>query len=677
MGPKMLSSVLLTNYKNSAAAAGAPFTLAGGAPAPSAHATTTLASGVGTKWAFGENSVLASAAGFAAGEITALNETLALKWGIVPQLCSGIGNVAELHFEGTGWDEVSVMRMGFFVSAASANDGSKEKDLTYNAGAGSGYSDLGFDDAALASWATTVTASGMQGSTRGSIRLKTPGQSHGFDAGWSIIPDDVRAGSFVRLNVAHVGTAAKAVNVRLRLTLRHNAVTVLYGLGFSYDGTPRNAADEAFMGADGSVLALNGVFRLVRSTSASWAEHDAKGAADRWAWTNPYTAAMEAVAAAASPLWTAWRSNGGAGDTYAATIARGVPPWVGTQDSVRKSAEGQNSTDRPMPGSFAYLPAATLRAGEVRPASWAGTFGSWIKLADGSVDLAKYGEWVAKTLDKSMFKVRTTGATWTGTASQVLDLEFRFKSANYECDNTGGAMYHLMYPGKDTPGVLAKSRGAGGMGPRGDPRSLQWYACWGYASKQPATRVSVLKQNYVSAFPVNGTTNAWAYSSSDAMSYIGMSYAAYMTAIGGDANWPWNSLKSANSYTGIELFGSNTYGGSSEPTGWTSLVFINCSEWLLAEHNGNHSRGMTNTSNESNPYNTGTALWFPFGSAVVAANPDGWMYYKVQGHSPGGTTKSVSFTKEVTSYTSILTNSTVGAHVFVLGGEPTTALDLG
>jgi hypothetical protein len=671
---KMISNILFTNFSNSSVGSPEPFTLAGGAPAANAYATTT---GTGTYWSFGENVVQPKMGNseYTSSEITINTRDLCLKWGIVPRLQVSTNNIAEIDFRGSGWNgNIYVVRMGFFTSVETASAGTE--DLAWNKDLGSGKSMLGFLDAA--DWLSSQTTPNISLNNRGIVNSSI-GNTFGFDIGFNVISNNMPAGGFVRLNIKYNGADPQnAPNVRLGITLVHDGMRVFYGLGFSYDSQVKNTAEDAFFDNTGALLAYNGIFRLVRSNVVGGVDaHNAQSGV-KSAWSNPYTSMIDSVVVTrSSPLWTAWRSNGTLGDTYTNAISRGSTAMIGTKDNVRKASEIQSSQNRPLPGSFAFLSDVALRSDMVRDPSWIVTFGSWVD-GLGNLDITKYGSWVASTFDKSMFKVRTSTAIWTGTTSDVLDLEFRFKS-NYACDNTGGAMYHLMYPGRDTTGTFSKATGnVSFMGPNADPRNGVWNVCWGYSSKQPATRICILRQIYNTPWLISGQTiqvspQGMCQDSTRPMNYIGYNNTQWNSLMG-TGGWPFNSIRYNNSNTQITIFGSNTYDGTNEPTDWTPLVTINSSEWLLCENNYDFSKGTIEFSRSQNGFNSGTALWFPFTPSVITQNPSGWQYYKVQGYSAAATCVSASGIGNTT----VICNSTIGgAYTFVLGGEPTTALNIG
>jgi hypothetical protein len=391
----------------------------------------------------------------------------------------------------------------------------------------------------------------------------------------------------------------------------------------------------------------------------------------------------------ASPLWTAWRSNGTVGDTYTSAIARGPSSNTGLVDTIKKAVEIQNdSMSNLMPGSFALLPTANLRSDVQRPYNWIQTFGSWVN-SDGSLNVNQYGAWVAETFDSRLFTVRAkSNAVWTGAASDVLDLDFRFKS-KYACDNTGGAMYHLMYPKTDQTGLfqkctLAQSKVlADKMGPVSrvcDARTGVWYVCWGYTKKQPATRVCVCRlkqltviQNHTEATYAQGdNVHVPGGTGSFPWDRMGVHESWWRNHFGGPpGGWPYNTLlRNSTSSTKIQISGSNTFSGSSEPTGWTLLASIDVSEWLLGRA-FDFSRGVSNDGNLTNGANEGSALWFPFDATVVSNNPEGWKYYKVTGLDATSTRLHLDYNYNQ----NVMLNSTASASfTFVLGGAPTFPL---
>lgn len=376
-----------------------------------------------------------------------------------------------------------------------------------------------------------------------------------------------------------------------------------------------------------------------------------------------------------SPLWTAWRSDGSAGDTYAQAIsARGATAYVGTVDNVKKAIEAQGpSMALPMPGSFAFLPIAPLRSGAVRPASWA-TFGTWYDGA-GAFDVGKYGEWVASTFDTRMFKVRTTGAVWTGTAADVLDLEFRYKG-RYSCDNPGGAMYHLMYPKKDQTGLFQKATESlnYSMGPTASVCGVaqDWYFRWGYKERQPATRICISRLRAGSVSTGNNTITCPMGDGdpTHVTNWLGMTQSAWRSALNPAVEpgsyFPYTSLRKGTNFSAkIYVHATNDWDGTDNwPHFPLRIAEIDVSEWL--KYNGSNNWGTSDNRNQSDGCNQGSAVWFPLGG-----DPAGYKYYEVSTQWPERTAAQVSNN----GYTINLYNSPAWAALtFVLGGAPDTPL---
>jgi hypothetical protein len=329
-----------------------------------------------------------------------------------------------------------------------------------------------------------------------------------------------------------------------------------------------------------------------------------------------------------------------------------------------------------MPGSFALLPTAKLRSGTIAPDTWA-QYSDWVD--SGGNLTSKYASWAAKTFDRRMFKVKTTGDVWAGSGSDILDLDFRFRSGDYSCAYTGGAMYHLMYPKKDKAGLFHKLAGDGvynQMGPCGEGGE-GWSFCWGYSKKQPATRICVSRLIWLSVIDRTFTREYMQGHVPDvnvAAAFAGVSVADFYAKSG---SLPYNSLSMKNTSCRLEIYGSNSFDGNTEPTGWIGpLAEMDTSEWL--KYDGATSRGISEYGNKNSGTNEGTAIWFPFDAALVSNNPAGWQYYKIIAVWGNTGTIWARLDHAGNPFHSYLYNSTrFSPYTFVLGGAPETPLDLG
>ena len=294
-GLKFMYNNLFTQVSNSSdlTALFSGASTAGGTPAVNAYAVST-----GTQWSFAENDVRIRNSLYLSSDVFTIMSDLGTKWGIVPPLyaSSSPTDLFAINIGGSWTGTFNLSRVGFFSNIDNAVDGSNNLDLARNT---HNNNMLGFDD--YIAWGNTLTTTAINSSTRGTWWI-TSNNSLTIQNNWTYVgtlgTSGIPCGAFIRLSMLFTGFSTEANKLRIRLILTHNSVSTLYGLGFSYNGTVYNTADDAFLSAtDGSILAYKSIFRLVRSNANSWVNHDL-AASNKWAWNNPYTIEMDSMSPA-------------------------------------------------------------------------------------------------------------------------------------------------------------------------------------------------------------------------------------------------------------------------------------------------------------------------------------------------------------------------------------------
>ena len=294
VGLKFMYNSLFTQVTNSSdlSALFNGASTAGGTPAVNAYAVST-----GTQWSFAENDVRIKNTSYVSSDVFTIMSDLGTKWGIVPPLyASSSGtDLFVINIGGAWTGTFNLSRVGFFSNIDNAVDGSNNLDLARDI-ISSSNNLLGFDNSIA--WGSTSSSSPINSTTRGTWNISTPSTLN-IQNNWNFVEKSgIPCGAFIRLSMLFTGSRTEADKLRIRLILTHNGVSTLYGLGFSHNGTVYNTADQAFLSAtDGSILAYKSIFRLVRSKSSNWADHDL-AQSDKWEWSNPYTIVMDSMSPA-------------------------------------------------------------------------------------------------------------------------------------------------------------------------------------------------------------------------------------------------------------------------------------------------------------------------------------------------------------------------------------------